>query len=109
MHHLCSHQVSPFQGDCCCLSCCRTLLDTLVSLQPQRSVKAGESREDKVLNLAADVLKRVPELVDYEATYKLVSDDMGPLNVVLLQEVCVVWAGCVLGEYSVLGATDNHL
>ena len=66
-----------------------------MSLQPQRSVKAGESREDKVLNLAADVLKRVPELVDYEATYKLVSDDMGPLNVVLLQEVCVHACVCM--------------
>jgi dynein heavy chain len=65
----------------------RTLLDTLVSLQPQRSVTAGESREDKVLNLAADVLKKVPDLIDYEATYKLVGDDMSPLNVVLLQEI----------------------
>ena len=73
----------------------RTLLDTLVSLQPQRSVKAGESREDKVLNLAADVLKKVPELIDYEATYKLVADDMSPLNVVLLQEVGSCVCACV--------------
>ena len=29
-----------------------------------------------------------PELVDYEATYKLVLGDTGPLNMVLLQ-VCV--------------------
>lgn len=41
----------------------------------------------QVLDLAADVLKHVPETVDYEATYKLVADDMNPLNVVLLQEV----------------------
>ena len=41
----------------------------------------------QVLNLAADVLKRVPELIDYEGTAKLVADDMSPLNVVLLQEV----------------------
>jgi len=40
-----------------------------------------------VLNLAADVLKHVPEIIDYEATAKLVADDMNPLNVVLLQEV----------------------
>ena len=80
----------------------RTLLDTLLSLQPQRAVTQGESREDKVvkgnivhilltrkqvLNLAADVLKRVPEVIDYDATYKNVADDMSPLNVVLLQEV----------------------
>ncbi len=47
----------------------------------------GESREDKVLNLAADVLKYVPEPVDFEITAKMVADDMSPLNVVLLQEV----------------------
>ena len=39
-----------------------------MSLQPQCSVK-GESGEDKVLDLAADVLKKVPELLEYEATY----------------------------------------
>ena len=42
----------------------------------------------QVLELAADVLKHVPDTIDYEATYKLVADDMNPLNVVLLQEVC---------------------
>lgn len=41
----------------------------------------------QVLNLASDVLKQVPELIDYESTYKLICDDMNPLNVVLLQEV----------------------
>lgn len=42
---------------------------------------------DQVLNLSSDVLKQVPELIDYESTYKLICDDMNPLNVVLLQEV----------------------
>ena len=47
--------------------------------------------------MAADMLKRGPELVDYEATYKLVSSDMGPLNMVLLQEVCVCMeCACVM-------------
>lgn len=41
----------------------------------------------QVLNLSADVLKHVPEPIDYESTYKLICDDMTPLNVVLLQEV----------------------
>lgn len=41
----------------------------------------------KVLNLSADVLKNVPDVIDYEATANLVADDMSPLNVVLLQEV----------------------
>jgi dynein heavy chain len=66
----------------------RSLLDTLLSLQPQQSVSSGESIEDKVLNLSADVLRRVPDLIDYDGTAKLVADDMSPLNVVLLQEVC---------------------
>ena len=54
------------------------LLDTLVSLQPQCSVKVGESGEDKVLDLAADVLKGVQNCWSTRPpTYKLVSDDMG--------------------------------
>ena len=40
--------------------------------------------------MASDVLKQVPEVIDYESTYKLICDDMNPLNVVLLQEVCTV-------------------
>ena len=40
-----------------------------------------------MLELAADVLKRVPEEIDYEQTAKIMSDDPSPLNVVLLQEV----------------------
>lgn len=47
-----------------------------------------------MLNLAADVLKHVPEIVDYDATAKLVADDMNPLNVVLLQEVCIIATHC---------------
>ena len=42
----------------------------------------------QVLNLSADVLRHVPDPIDYEATANLVADDMNPLNVVLLQEVC---------------------
>ncbi len=41
----------------------------------------------QVLDLAADVLRRVPDLIDYETTAKILSDDPSPLNVVLLQEV----------------------
>lgn len=44
----------------------------------------------QVLNLAADVLKHVPEVIDYDATARLVQDDMTPLNVVLLQEVNMI-------------------
>lgn len=66
----------------------RNLFGTLLSLQPQiPSAGHGESREEKVLELAADVLKRVPEEIDYEQTAKIMSDDPSPLNVVLLQEI----------------------
>ena len=54
-----------------------------MSLQPQCSVKAGESHIRihmyKVLNVAADICscKRVLSCLNYEATYKLVPGYMG--------------------------------
>eukprot|EP00842_Homolaphlyctis_polyrhiza_P003901 jgi/Hompol1/4511/HPOL_003669-RA len=63
------------------------MLDTLVSLQPQITTGGGISVEEKVLNIAADILKRIPEDIDYDATYASVKHDMNPLNVVLLQEI----------------------
>jgi dynein heavy chain len=63
------------------------ILDTLLSLQPQVSVGSGMTREEKVLNTVADLLRRVPECIDYEATYNSVKHDMNPFNVVLLQEI----------------------
>ncbi|KAM9407837.1 LOW QUALITY PROTEIN: dynein axonemal heavy chain 2 [Salvelinus alpinus] len=71
----------------------RTLFDTLLSLQPQvtsgatAGAAAGTSRENKVLELAADVLQKIPGLIDYEGTRVLLADDPSPLNVVLLQEI----------------------
>ncbi|XP_076145705.1 dynein axonemal heavy chain 2 [Alosa pseudoharengus] len=69
----------------------RTLFDTLLSLQPQvtstASTGAGPSREDKVLELSADVLQKIPPLLDYEGTRQLLQEDPSPLNVVLLQEI----------------------
>jgi dynein heavy chain len=65
----------------------RTLLDTLVSLQPAVASAGGASREDKVFELAADMLSRLPQLIDYEATVKLLADDISPLSIVLLQEI----------------------
>ncbi|PIK32995.1 putative dynein heavy chain 2, axonemal-like [Apostichopus japonicus] len=40
-----------------------------------------------VQKLAADVLERIPEDIDYEGTEKILKDDPSPLNVVLLQEI----------------------
>ncbi|KAK3546101.1 hypothetical protein QTP70_022875 [Hemibagrus guttatus] len=69
----------------------RTLFDTLLSLQPQvtsmAAAGAGPSREDKVLELSADVRQKIPAELDYEGTRKLLQDDPSPLNVVLLQEI----------------------
>ncbi|XP_045081518.1 dynein axonemal heavy chain 2 isoform X2 [Coregonus clupeaformis] len=71
----------------------RTLFDTLLSLQPQvtsgaiAGAGAGPSRENKVSELAADVLQKIPGLIDYEGTRALLADDPSPLNVVLLQEI----------------------
>ncbi|XP_021360073.1 dynein heavy chain 2, axonemal-like isoform X4 [Mizuhopecten yessoensis] len=65
----------------------RLMFDTLLSLQPTISAVAGESREDKVLDLAANIYKQIPENIDYENTAKILSIDPSPLNVVLLQEI----------------------
>jgi dynein heavy chain, axonemal len=64
-----------------------TILETLLSLQPQISTGGGITREEKVLSVALDILKRVPEDIDYEATYQAAKLDMNPFNVVLLQEI----------------------
>uniref|UniRef100_A0A8P4KIS1 Dynein axonemal heavy chain 2 n=1 Tax=Dicentrarchus labrax TaxID=13489 RepID=A0A8P4KIS1_DICLA len=69
----------------------RTLFDTLLSLQPQvtspTAAGARPSREDKVLELLADVRGKIPALIDYEGTQSLLQDNPSPLNVVLLQEI----------------------
>lgn len=41
----------------------------------------------QVLELAADVKQKIPEMIDYEGTRKLLALDPSPLNVVLLQEI----------------------
>ena len=63
------------------------ILSTLLSLQPQISTGAGQTREEKVLAIVADLQRRIPDLIDYEATYASVRLDMTPFNVVLLQEI----------------------
>ncbi|KAI8821286.1 dynein heavy chain and region D6 of dynein motor-domain-containing protein [Fimicolochytrium jonesii] len=63
------------------------MLQSLLSLQPQVSSTGGASIEDKVLALAADILRKLPENIDYTTTYKLIQHDLSPTNVVLLQEI----------------------
>lgn len=66
----------------------RTLFETLLSLQPKvSSGGGGQSREDKVMDLASNVLLQLPDQIDYETTAKMLKDDPSPLNVVLLQEI----------------------
>ena len=63
------------------------MLQSLLMLQPQIATGGGETRESKVYNVCADIIKKIPENIDYEATSKSLKHDMGPLNVVLLQEI----------------------
>ncbi|XP_074478915.1 dynein axonemal heavy chain 2 [Sebastes fasciatus] len=69
----------------------RTLFDTLLSLQPRvtspTAEGAGPSREDKVLEMLADVHGKIPPLIDYESTTTGLQDNPSPINVVLLQEI----------------------
>ncbi|XP_044753245.1 dynein axonemal heavy chain 2 [Coccinella septempunctata] len=65
----------------------RNLFETLMSLQIQSSSGQAESKEDKVGKLASDVLSKIPKIIDYENTEKLIGADKKPLDVVLLQEI----------------------
>ena len=60
------------------------LLESILSLQPQKVSADGESRESKVLKLISDLADNIPIQVDVGAIkYKLRNDD-NPLNVVLV-------------------------
>jgi dynein heavy chain len=63
------------------------LLSTLMSLEPQSSATSGISREDRVTNMAGEILKQIPEDIDYEQAFKLIKNDPSPINTVLLQEI----------------------
>ncbi|KAG7496340.1 dynein heavy chain 2, axonemal [Solea senegalensis] len=69
----------------------RTLFDTLLSLQPQvtspSTAGARPNREEKVLELLAEVRGKIPAMIDYKATETLLQHNPSPLNVVLLQEI----------------------
>lgn len=65
----------------------RMLFETLMSLQIQSSAGDSESQEEKVSQMAADVLSKIPEVIDYEHTEKLIGAHKAPLDVVLLQEI----------------------
>ena len=64
------------------------LLRTLLSLQPQSFVGSGAvTREERVLAVALEIAKRVPENIDYQRAQKYIQHEHSPLGVVLLQEI----------------------
>lgn len=65
----------------------RNLFETLMSLQIQTTAGAEASKEEKVAQLASDVLSKLPATIDYEQTDKLIGQHKSPLDVVLLQEI----------------------
>uniref|UniRef100_A0A672Y9Y9 Dynein, axonemal, heavy chain 2 n=1 Tax=Sphaeramia orbicularis TaxID=375764 RepID=A0A672Y9Y9_9TELE len=69
----------------------RTLLDSLLSLQPQVTSPSvpgsGLSQEEKVRVNNRNVRRNIPGLIDHEATRTVLQENPLPLNVVLLQEM----------------------
>jgi len=62
----------------------RLICDALMILQGQSTV-AEENTEGKVLDLSSKILKKLPDLIDYDTTAKNIK--RFPLDIVLLQEV----------------------
>lgn len=77
------------------------LLTTLLGLQPRAAAPAGgsdggssggsgssgQTREQKVFDLASDLELRVPSNLDYEMAVESKADDPNALNIVLFQEI----------------------
>ncbi|XP_026819508.1 dynein heavy chain 2, axonemal-like [Rhopalosiphum maidis] len=62
----------------------RIICDALMILQGQSTV-AEENTEGKVLDLSSKILKKLPDLIDYDTTAKNIK--RFPLDIVLLQEI----------------------
>ncbi|XP_031370853.1 dynein heavy chain 2, axonemal [Apis dorsata] len=65
----------------------RNMFETLMELQVQTVTKEEVSKEEKVNQLTSDILSKIPDNIDYEATVKLIGPKKTPLDVVLLQEI----------------------
>ena len=63
------------------------MLQSILSLTPQKVSSGGESVETKQLRTIADLQSKMPEIIDLYALKHKLKGDENPLNVVLLQEV----------------------
>lgn len=70
----------------------RIICDTLMVLQGQSSSVTEENKEDKVLLLSSKILNKIPDQIDFEHTAKIIGTNRKPLDVVLLQEVFLIYA-----------------
>lgn len=57
------------------------------SIQKQTASSSDMSPEARVQHLAKDILSKMPEVINYEDTLKVIGADKKPLDVVLLQEI----------------------
>lgn len=64
----------------------RIVCDTLMVLQGQSSI-VEENKEEKVLVLSSEILKKIPDQIDYDTIVKTIGIKRSPMEVVLLQEV----------------------
>lgn len=66
----------------------RTLLETLLSIQPAGSSKGGKSAEDIIIEIADGIQKRTPPVFDFDAIYKKYPTDyQESLNTTLVMEI----------------------
>jgi len=67
----------------------KTLLSTILSLQPRTVVEGAKSREETVLELIAQLLEQIPPSFDIKAVRqsRAHEGDRSPLTIVLLQEM----------------------
>jgi dynein heavy chain len=65
----------------------KTLLNTILSLQPRVVAEGGKSREEQVLELIQQLLEQVPLELDLKAIQRAHENDKTPLTIVLLQEI----------------------
>lgn len=65
----------------------KTLLSTILSLQPRTVVEGAKSREDVVLELIAQLIEQIPPEFDVKAVARAHEADKSPLSIVLLQEM----------------------